>query len=52
MTKHDWAVTDTQGHCMECVNCGMEIVHPVMCGDDSGNWDEIDGECAGKKEDG
>ena len=38
--RHDWAVSDDQGYCMQCVCCGMEIYFF------SETWDEeIDALC-------
>ncbi|MEW6770043.1 MAG: hypothetical protein AB1330_01435 [Bacillota bacterium] len=52
MSKHDWAVTDNQGYCMQCIKCGKEIIHPVLTGDftDEDEWSaEIDADCPGSE---
>lgn len=41
--KHDWEVTDNQGHSMECNNCGEPIYFF-----DNERWNELqEGECRG-----
>lgn len=47
--KHCWAVTDSQGYAMQCVKCGIEILHPSLtlnpC--DGERWDrQIDAICS------
>ena len=42
-TEHEWAVTDSQGHAMQCLLCEKNIYF----GDES--WDSIDAPCPGRK---
>lgn len=42
--KHEWEVTDNQGHSMQCSNCELSIYF-----EEGEHWDEnIDAQCPGK----
>lgn len=47
---HEWAPTDTQGHCMECIHCGKYV--SVYGPESSEEWDYITvhEECPKRKE--
>lgn len=48
MGEHCWAIAGSQGCAMQCVRCGLEVVHPVLTGDPGNEemWDRyVDGEC-------
>lgn len=47
--KHEWEPTDSQGYCMECINCGMYIsIYMELDEDGESQWSkEIDADCPG-----